>query len=190
MALKMAKKLSTKEFGNLTVKALRDKVAAAAETGDRFFIGRMFGSVRRQEVVETPHGVSIKFIGEVRGQGWDGTDVFSGVCYLPDPAEGLLSAALNDAQGDDATARVSVEFAFDFFAVEDKGVTGYKYVVESLIDVAPSDPVAKLAGTLPPLMLGKPEGNGQAVLEHKPEAEGEAEDTAETPAKPAKAGKK
>lgn len=155
--MKIAKKLTVKEFGNLNVARLLAHTLESDKTGAVFFVGRIYGSVRAQEVVDTPHGTAIKFKGEFRGVGFDGEEVFSAVCYLPDPADQLLSGILSEVQGGDAAIKQNVEFAFDFFTAPDKGATGYKYVCKPLLDAAPSDPVAKLAAGLPPLQLARPE---------------------------------
>lgn len=149
--MKIAKKLTVKEFGNLTVDALRKLTEAAGD--ELFFVGRIYGSTRAQEVVETPHGVAIKFKGEFRGVGYDGEEVFSSVCYLPAPADDLLSGALNGAQGEGKTGSVNIEFGFDFYTAKDKGITGYKYVCKPLVETAASDPVARLAASFAPVPL-------------------------------------
>jgi hypothetical protein len=151
MAISPRKKITVKEFGNLTTTSMLAKVTESE--GGKFFVGRIYGAARAQSVVETAYGGSIKFVGEFRGMGWDGQEIFSAVCYLASPADELLSAALNEATGDGKQGKVSVEFAFDYYAVPDKGILGYKYVVESLLDVQASDPIASLGASLPPLVL-------------------------------------
>ncbi len=151
MAISPRKKITVKEFGNLTTTTMLSKVNEAE--GNKFFVGRIYGAARSQSVVETAYGGSIKFTGEFRGMGWDGQEIFSAVCYLANPADELLSAALNEATGDGKQGKVSVEFAFDYYAVPDKGILGYKYVVESLLDVQASDPIASLGASLPKLVL-------------------------------------
>jgi len=159
--MKIAKKLTVKEFGNLSVDTLRAKTVAAG--AELFFVGRIYGSTRAQEVVETPHGVAIKFKGEFRGVGFDGEEVFSSVCYLPAPADDLLSGALNSAQGEGKAGSVNIEFGFDFYTAQDKGITGYKYVCKPLVETAASDPVARLAASFAPVPL-KLAGDAQLAL--------------------------
>jgi len=183
--MKIAKKLTVKEFGNLTVDALRKKTEAAGD--ELFFVGRIYGAVRAQEVVETPHGVAIKFKGEFRGVGFDGEEVFSSVVYLPAPSDELLSGALNTAQGDKAAGSVTVEFGFDFYTAKDKGITGYKYVCKPLVETAASDPVARLAASFapPPLKLA-----GDAQLALGTDTPADEAPAGDTEGKGGKAGKK
>lgn len=179
----LVKKITTKEFGNLTIKQLAAKVEDA---GGKTFIGRIYGSARRKELVETPHGVSVKFMGEFRGEGFDGVQLVSGVCYLPEVAENALAQVMDDVQGGEDAARVNVEFGFDVFAITDKGATGYKYIVEPLLEVKPSDVVASLAAGFAPLPLAAPAA--PAALGHEG-GDVEGQEPTQEEAKPSKGGK-
>lgn len=148
--MKLLKKMSHAGLNNTTpaqVKALVDASESAV------FIARIIGLVRGQEVISTPHGSSLKFKGEFRGWGIDGEEAMSPVAYLPSPFDELLSNQINDIQGEDGQAKVSVEFGLDVFAVKDKGTVGYKFVVKPLAEAAPSDPLATLQKSFAPLHL-------------------------------------
>lgn len=185
MALRPVKKLATKEFGNLDVESLLAKTQEAP--GKRFFVGRIYGIARRQEIVTTTYGPSIKFVGEFRGDGWDGSELFASTCYLPDPIDQMLSSALNQAVGDGTDSKASVEFGFDIYTVPDKGVTGYKYITETLLNVAASDPMVALKGRFAPLQLAAPADEQGKLGLDEPET---PEPEPEVPAATGKGGKK
>lgn len=121
-----------------------------------------------KEKVSETMGVSYQFNGEFRAINKDGEESVAPVLYLPEPAQGLLHAALADED-----RMGGVEFGFHFHIVPDaSSVTGYVYECEPMVQPKPSEQVARLAqaiGYVPPqgALLGH---DGGAETEAAPEA--------------------
>ena len=129
-------------------------VATAVAGGKAFLAGvkaetpvlRVAGIARGVEELPTQYGIAQKFKGEFRG-----TDLQTGkisaspVLYLPAPIDGMLAAAVAASEGK------PVEFAFDIYVKPSnrEGGVGYEYITKTLMEAAPSDPLAALLATLP-----------------------------------------
>ena len=99
------------------------------------------------ERVSENMGVSYQFLGEFRAWNREGTEFASPVCFLPEPAQGILKAGLDGADG-------SVEFGFDVFIKYNKtAILGYEFLVESLLDAKPSEGLARLVSRVQGLAL-------------------------------------
>lgn len=141
---------------------------------EKVFAMRVLGQVRASEVINTPYGESIKFKGEFRAWGQDGVECVSAVAYLPSPLDAMLEQALTTSEGR------QVEFAVDVFVRPDEGSSvGYVYEVVTLTEAAPSDPVARLASSVPTLPAvpapTKPEQAQLPELAPEGEAKGKAD---------------
>lgn len=111
-------------------------------------VGRIVGIAHEVDYKESQTmGISKRFTGEFRGINEHGEEFAAPVCYLPAPADGLLEAAVNAAEGK------GVNFAFDFFVVPNAtSILGYDWKVKPLLDTRPSDPLAALMGSIPPML--------------------------------------
>ncbi len=99
------------------------------------------------EKVSDNMGVSYQFLGEFRAWNREGTEFASPVCYLPEPAQGILKAGLDGTDG-------SVEFGFDVFIKYNKtAILGYEFLLESLLDAKPSEGLAHLVSRVHGLAL-------------------------------------
>lgn len=170
--MKILKKITLKDLNNLKAGVLKAAVAGNAEP---IFVARIIGLVRGLESVPTAYGAALKFKGEFQAFGMDGEEARGVVAYVPSPFDEMLAAQVREIQGEDGNAKVAVEFGLDVFAVEDKGETGYKYVVKPLKEAAPSDPLKALTASFAPLALAAPKAEAAPALEHQ------VEEPAETP---------
>lgn len=113
----------------------------------------VFGTATSTKTGETAFGVWTGFLGQfeaVRAE--DGVRFRSSVLMLQDPAQGLLLAALQEAKTRDRDA--SISFAFNVglrtserWAKSEEG-NSYEYTVDSVINVATTDPLAHLRNSL------------------------------------------
>lgn len=89
-------------------------------------------------------GVSYAFNGEFRAKNREGVEYVGPVCFLPEPAQGMLHAALDQEE------RVGgIRFAFDFLVVEDDtAIKGYRFECEPLVEPKPSDALAQFAASI------------------------------------------
>lgn len=150
--------------------------ALVEASSEPVFTGRLIGSVRAKDVVKTTFGDSIKFIGTFQGYGADGGVSVAPVCYLPAPVDQLLADQINVHTDDKGKLKGNVDFAFDVYAVVDKGESGYKYVVKNLVETKVAEPLAALVGSLGalPKPFALPAPDAAPVLEHQPEVATEA----------------
>lgn len=114
---------------------------------DKVFVMRIFGMARASEIVVSQYGESFKFKGDFRAHGQDGALNVSSVAFLPAPVDEMLASALSAGDGK------PVDFAFDIYAAPHHGERGYQYIVQTLTETAPSEPLVALAASLPPLAL-------------------------------------
>ncbi len=131
-------------------------------------VARVIGIARSADLKPSENmGDSFKFGGEFRAWNEKGEEFAGPVCYLPEPAQGMLNAAvIGDKSG------AGVQFGFDFFVRPDeKSAVGYVYETHPLMDSKPSDALAALAGSLPNLPKLAHEEKPQADAEAKPEGE-------------------
>lgn len=183
--MKVLKKLTLKDLNNFKAGALKAQVATAES---EVFVGRIVGSVRSQSVKPSPYGDALCFKGTFVGYSAGGEEARAVVCYLPSPVDEMLSAQINDLQGDKPALEAPVDFALDVFAVADKCEAGYKYICKPLLETKVADPIAALLSGIPKLAIAAP---AAPALGHDTP---ETPETPETPAteaeKPAKGGKK
>lgn len=156
--MKLLKKLAVAQLSNLSVSQLAALVPNS-EAG-AVFVGRIAGSARSYETVQTTFGESLKFKGEFRGWDMAGEMAASVVAYLPAPVDEMLRDAIENARQNagEGAKSAPVDFAFDILIVHDpkEGSKGYQYRVRTLTESAVSDPVAALLGSLPKLELSEP----------------------------------
>jgi hypothetical protein len=169
------------------------KLTIGSSNGVRGGLKGVKGRVRVLSIIGIAHsfkehtsetmGTSYGFAGEFRGINVDGEESISPVCFMPEPAQGLLYAALADEH------RIGgIQFAFDFFAVEDEtALKGYYFECETKLDPKPSNALAELAH-----LSGYEKAPELALGHDKPEAEDVPETKAAEPvqAKPQSHGKK
>lgn len=143
---------------------------------DNRHVARIVGLAQSAGVKETAYGPSWRFVGEFRAINEDGEEIAAPVLYLPAPADEMLSSAVA------ANPSGGVQFAFDIFMIRVEKKTpidrGYQFVVKTLMDSKPSNPVLSLMASLPPtekkakqLALSGTENAGES-------AKSEAQDTA------------
>lgn len=127
-------------------------------------IMRITGIARGLKVGEhAQYGRYVKFSGEfVAIDLREGTVSASSVAFLPAPADDMIESAL--AANPEGSG---IEFAFDI-SVKPRPDTpiGYEYIVNSLVDSQPSNPMQELLNR-----VGVPQiaATGQLPLEDKPE---------------------
>lgn len=146
-------------------------------------VARIFGIARSCETKDTNLGRSYKFVGEFRGINGDGEEFSAPVCYLPSPADGMLTEAIAAADGS------PVNFGFDIFVSPKEKRTpidlGYEYKIKPLLDTKPSDPMAALMAGVTPLTIA-PKQAPLALETPKPETPKAEEPAPTEEAKPAK----
>ncbi len=105
-----------------------------------FLAMRVVGIAREYEnKTSETMGISQQFKGEFRAFNKDGQEFASPVCYLPEPAQGLLKGALDGADGG------AVEFGFDIMVHPNKtAIKGYEFAVSTLLPAKPSESLAAL----------------------------------------------
>jgi hypothetical protein len=120
-------------------------------------------------------GVSYAFSGDFVGINKDGEETRSPVCYLPEPAQGMLKAQVDQLEREGINA--AVEFAFDFFAVPDEtAIKGYIFETVPRLKAKPSNALAAIAQA-----AGINLENSAPQLTHEPAAP-ETEQAEEAPA--------
>lgn len=135
MSASLLKKISVKNVcGDI-------KAPAIGETVEKMVI---MGYAKSTEIKKTTFGDSVGFHGDFKAIDVStGEEFRSGVCYLPDVAENLLSNAMDDAGG------AVVEFGFSVSVIGVKGrtpeePTKYEYRCKPLTESAENDPLALL----------------------------------------------
>ncbi len=131
---------------------------------EKTHVARIIG-IAREASLKTSENMadSWKFSGEFRAWNREGEEVAAPVCYMPDPAQGLLKAAVDaDKSG------AGVQFGFDFYVVPNENVAiGYQYEVKPLMESKPSEALAGLASSLAPLpKLAHSEGHSEPEKAH------------------------
>lgn len=157
---------------------------AADPTIARFFVGRIFGIANGvKEYVDKNSGeVRYGLKGEFGGisslkESKDIADARSKICYLPDVAQQdvISKIADTDPTTGAVTAKRSIEFAFDIYAVKrETAATGYVFDVDQLITVTENDPLANMFGKIEkslPIALAAIQG--VEALTHDGETAGE-----------------
>lgn len=124
---------------------------------EKTHVARIIG-IAREASLKTSENMadSWKFSGEFRAWNREGEEVAAPTCYMPDPAQGLLKAAVDaDKSG------AGVQFGFDFYVVPDENVAiGYHYEIKPLMESKPSDALAALSKSAAPLpQLGHKAGD-------------------------------
>lgn len=133
--MKLVKKISVGGINNV-----RGGFDAPTVVEGKKRVMRIVGIARGyKEHVSATMGVSYGFQGEFRAWNLKGDECASAVCFLPEPAQGLLHEALCGEGG------ASVEFAFEFLLVPaPDSILKYDWEVVTLMDTKPSDGVARL----------------------------------------------
>lgn len=133
--MKLIKRISVAQVVNLTAKEIETL------EGERHLM-RVIGIARSYELGMSQFGEFIRFKGEFRATNLETGELYAApVCFLPEPADGLLKTQLDELGNDSKTP---VEFAFDISIVPHDGERGYQYRVTTLMDSQPSDPLATL----------------------------------------------
>lgn len=123
-------------------------------------------------------GVSYAFIGEFRAINKDGEECASPVAYLPEPAQGMLKAQLDSVE-----KGTTVEFGFQFYAVEDEtAIKGYAFECVPLMEARKSTAMDALtarigfdsAGVGGAPALGHDGGGSDAEVQASGKAKGKA----------------
>jgi hypothetical protein len=142
---------------------------------ERELMMRVVGIARSyEEKVSETMGISCKFNGEFRAFNREGVEYVSPTLYIPEPAQGLLRAAL------DGETVTGIEFGFNFFAIPDEtSLVGYIWETVSLIESKPSTALEKLMKSLPAPKDEKGEIE-RAKGFHQSEPENKKEETIKT----------
>lgn len=141
-----------KKMSVATLNSIRGGFKDVTETR---LVGRIFGIVSGVETKETTIGASLKFTGEFRGINGDGEEFMAPVCYLIEPAAGMLAAAFAGAEGR------PVNFGFDIFVSPKEKRSpvdlGYEYQIKPLLETRASDPMlALMSSANAPAIPAKP----------------------------------
>ena len=129
----------------ITIGAINSVRKGFKDVKSRRKVARILG-IAREATLKVSENMkdSYRFDGEFKAINETGVEYVSAVCYLPEPAQGLLHAALQNERGD-ADRGNPVEFGFDFFVVpEPESVLGYVFETEALMDHKPSNALAEL----------------------------------------------
>jgi len=111
------------------------------------FVARMMGIAQSVHVEDGALGTYRKFTGEFKGINADGEEFVSAVCYLPTPVDSLLASSMASNDG------AAVNFAFDISVAPNDSPIGYEYVVSTLLETKPSNPLAELMSKVAPLQI-------------------------------------
>jgi hypothetical protein len=155
--------MATKFLKKITIGTINGVRGGLKDIHGRERVGTIIGVANSyKEHVSETMGISWGFKGEFRAINRDGEEAVSAVCYLPEPAQSLLYAALKDE------SRVSgVKFGFEVWAIEDEtALKGYVFELVSMMDPQPSNELAALAQE-----IGYEAPQGDLALEHHAEAE-------------------
>lgn len=110
-------KITMKELGN-------PKVGAGLEKGQVHFLGRVLGFASGQIQKLSDDGeVLMGLKGTFKATRADGTELRSGVLYLPGGIQEAVSEAIPDDDG-------RVQFAFDLFTEPSDNKAGYSYIAK------------------------------------------------------------
>ena len=124
----------------ITIGAINGVRKGFKDVKSRRKVARILGIAREAnlKVSETMKD-SYCFVGEFKGINEAGEVYVSATCYLPEPAQGLLRAAVEGEKGN------PVEFGFDFFVKPSPdAVLGYEFETEALMEHRPSNALAEL----------------------------------------------
>lgn len=119
----------------------KPKVHFGADDNGQFapyLIARVIGIATSSKLGSSNFGDYYEFLGNFSAINHDGEMFRSPKAILPEPAQSLLQAAVEGANGG------TVELAFDFMAVPDSGDKGYKFEVIPLMQRDPADPLDTL----------------------------------------------
>jgi hypothetical protein len=111
------------------------------------FVARIMGIAQSVQVEDGALGTYRKFTGEFKGINADGEEFVSAVCYLPAPVDSLLASHMASNDG------AAVNFAFDISIAPNDSPIGYEYVVSTLLETKPSNPLAELMSKVAPLQI-------------------------------------
>ena len=140
---------------------------------EKRFVARIMGIAQSVIVEDGALGTYRKFTGEFKGINADGEEFVSAVCFLPSPVDSLLEASMKDNSG------AAVNFAFDISVAPNDTPIGYEYVVSSLLETKPSNPLAELMAKIVPLQISakskQAELIGSDVEKTEPKKEAEKE---------------
>lgn len=145
MSLTILKKLAVSKL------FVRPSQLVSAENPGPVFLYRILGQARKSTVGKSNFGDYFEFHGEFRATDAEGMNYAAPKAFLQSPVDEMLATELAAANGQ------PVEFGFDVFVTFDpkEGSRGYIYSVQTLKEVAPSDPLAALAASVKPLELPK-----------------------------------
>lgn len=143
MALTILKKLAVSKL------FVRPSELVNADTKSPVFLYRIIGQARTSTIGKSTYGDYFEFSGEFRATDAHGAEYAAPKAFLQSPVDEMLHAELEKSNGK------PVEFGFDVFVSYDgkEGSRGYIYSVQTLKEVAPSDPLAALAASVKPLEL-------------------------------------
>lgn len=147
MALTILKKLAVSKL------FVSPSKMVSAEITTPVFLYRILGQARKATIGTSNFGDYFEFSGEFRATDALGNEYAAPKAFLQSPVDEMLYAELEASKGQ------PVEFGFDVFVSFDpkEGSRGYMYSVQTLKEVAPSDPLAALTASVKPLVLPKVE---------------------------------
>lgn len=135
--LKILKKITLRDVAG-TIKGNRERMAALI-AGDELQFMDIYGVVNRIKADETPMGAFMRFYGQFKAINIEtGASYRAGQAILPEIAATLLEGELGETVHE-------IQFALRIGAIYDeKSPVSYAYTVESLSEVAATDPIAAL----------------------------------------------
>lgn len=138
-----------------------------------FLVARIVGIAYSYKIGNTNFGEYLEFHGNFSATNNDGEMFRSPKTIMPEPAAGLLQAAVDGAE-----QGKGVELAFDFMAVPDAGERGYKFQVVPLMQRDPADPLDALTAQVAEQYALPPAASKQQALplaeDGAPKADAEA----------------
>lgn len=97
------------------------------------YLGRIYGLVRRTEVVTSQYGEVDKFYGEFVAHRSDGREYLSAMSFLPTEVSSVVKRQLG------VSPAGGMKFAFDFYAIpSEKSKSGFEWRIESVMEMEPA----------------------------------------------------
>lgn len=129
-------------LSKLSLKGLKAQpLKNSVKDGAPFAIAYLYGHANKHNIITTPFGDSVRFVGSFKGvNATTGEAYRSGKLFMPSIIEEMVADAIDNSDG-------PVEFAFEIgVEYSEKGNMGYAYTVKPLVEIKESEPLQRLDG--------------------------------------------